>query len=92
VSCNRCGRCCHDFGMFVQDDGDIARLFSYHGFEVEHRPEGLYVKGSNPCKHLRMNPLAECDIYIHRPQICRDYECDTLETVTPEGATRTSEV
>ncbi len=85
MSCQRCGRCCHDFGMFVADDADIGRLFSYHGLTVEKRPEGLYVKGSNPCKHLRYNPKPECAIYVNRPQVCRDYICDVEETGEAEA-------
>ena len=77
MSCERCGRCCHDFGILLEDDDDIARLFSYHGFSVEHRELGVYVKGSNPCKHLRRGAggAYECAIYIHRPKICKEFQC-----------------
>jgi len=78
MSCERCGRCCHEFGVYVQDDADIARLFSYHGFQAERRSDGLYLKGTNPCQHLRRGRggVYECAIYIHRPKICRDFQCN----------------
>lgn len=77
MGCERCGRCCHDFGMYVADDDDIARLFAYHGFETIETPDGIYVKGSNPCAHLSMDGgVAECLIYDERPGVCRKYLCE----------------
>jgi Fe-S-cluster containining protein len=70
--------------MLVADDDDIARLFTYHGFEALDAPEGIYVKGSNPCEHLRMDDgQATCLIYGERPGICRKFLCEKARKGMP---------
>jgi Fe-S-cluster containining protein len=58
----------------------MARFWRYHGFEVVFRGDEMDVYGASPCKHLRYNHgLAECAIYVSRPEFCHDFLCESAK-------------
>lgn len=75
--CTRCGLCC-DGSLFA--DVELAGTteaagLEAMGLEIEDDDSGLLVQ---PCAALRGK---RCEIYAHRPECCRTFECRLLQDV-----------
>jgi Fe-S-cluster containining protein len=79
MNCDGCHAMCCEVYTFTEPDGeDQTRFFEYHGWKVNKRDDGMVdVVVPSPCKHLQRNAKGEghCAIYIHRPAICRKWQC-----------------
>jgi len=73
--CTNCGLCC-DGTLFADvqlvGQAELARL-EIMGTHSENRNAGLL---SQPCAALRGT---RCGIYAHRPECCRQFQCDLLQ-------------
>lgn len=85
--CKLCtGLCCRYFALPIEtpedrDDFDDIRWYLCHeGVTVFVEDGDWYVNVTNTCRHLSKDH--QCEIYDHRPKICRSYthdECDYVE-------------
>ncbi|MBI1178201.1 hypothetical protein GC207_12270 [bacterium] len=89
--CSQCGLCC-DGVLFadvkLQSDED-ADFLKQAGLPIRRR--GTLCGFSQPCPALRND--GRCEIYQHRPSMCRQFECGVLKeflagTVTETAALR----
>ena len=79
--CIKCQRCCKDIHIltpYAGDNKDMVEFFSARGFKVYRVPidadkkeTRLMLSFEYPCPFLTP---AGCAIYLHRPQVCREYD------------------
>jgi hypothetical protein len=74
--CTHCGLCCSGaiFADVELRDEREARLMECLGLEIEE-DEGQHLL-VQPCRALKR---ICCEIYIHRPECCRKFECKLLK-------------
>lgn len=78
-TCQRCGRCCTEFAMFVATDDVDAELFwRLRGFPARTFENGqVEVKFKTGCAWLVWDGTKpRCANYDHRPKLCREYTCE----------------
>jgi Fe-S-cluster containining protein len=88
MTCTRCGRCCYTYAFELPIDPDIGRFYSYHGYNVVEKDGAMYVRNASPCRHLleSKDGTTKCAIYVHRPAICRDFDCKRVDEDTGSGS------
>ena len=84
ILCEKCaGLCCRYIALPIEtpdtksDYDDIRWYLAHEGISVFVEDEDWYINIANRCKYL--NKDNQCDIYEHRPRICRQYQeksCD----------------
>lgn len=89
--CSRCGKCCSimSFGM-AYGGVDWGEFYAARGCHVE---DGVGMIVPSVCPHLKYDEIAghySCDIYVNRPQLCRNKETvkKGLRIYRPPGCTR----
>lgn len=78
-TCQRCGRCCTEFAMFVgTGDGQAELFWRLRGFPARTLDNGqVEVKFKRGCEWLAWDgTVPRCTNYEHRPAICRTYTCE----------------
>jgi len=84
ILCQKCaGLCCRYIALPIEtpeskaDYDDIRWYLAHEGISVFVEDEDWFINIANRCKYLNKDNL--CDIYEHRPKICRGYKeanCD----------------
>jgi uncharacterized protein len=84
VLCEKCaGLCCRYIALPIEepetkaDFDDVRWYLAHEGISVFVEDDDWYINIANRCKYLTKDN--RCDIYDHRPRICRgykDHSCD----------------
>jgi len=84
ILCDECaGLCCRYLALPIEtpenkaDYDDVRWYLAHEGISVFVEEGDWYINIANRCKYLNRDNL--CDIYEHRPRICRGYQeenCD----------------
>jgi len=82
--CQRCGNCCTTLTIAMNnvaadaDAQELGRWAALHRCDPLRFPSGcLAVRVPLVCRWLEFDGTHyRCHDYEHRPQICRDYQCD----------------
>ena len=84
VLCEHCSaKCCRYFALPIDTPTEIEdfqhlRWYLLHGdCAVFVEDDTWYLLVYGDCKHLTTDPL--CDVYEHRPTVCREYGTDNCE-------------
>lgn len=82
--CHTCnGMCCRYLALPIEkpttkdDFEDIRWYLAHHGTSIFVEDGDWYIQVDNHCRHLTKKNL--CNIYDHRPRICRDYKLEDCE-------------
>jgi len=77
--CSNCGFCCSDTLPLSVDDLELIKEFMKDNkLEPSKSRQEVYMDGklaSSPGCPFRNNETKRCNIYSHRPKICREYKC-----------------
>ncbi|HMK42956.1 MAG TPA: YkgJ family cysteine cluster protein [Dissulfurispiraceae bacterium] len=75
--CIKCKKCCQEIGLFTytgfyeDTEEEVVHFYQTRGFNVVRDKTGLlYLTMKLSCPHLTKEG---CDMYEHRPEICRKY-------------------
>ncbi len=84
ILCKKCpGLCCKYIALPIEtpedksDYDDIRWYLAHEGMSVFVEDDDWYINISSRCRYLNRDNL--CDVYEHRPKICRKYteeSCD----------------
>lgn len=84
VLCEKCaGLCCRYLALPIEtpttagDYDDIRWYLAHEGISVFVEDGDWYINIASRCKYL--NKVNRCDIYEHRPSICRRYKEDNCD-------------
>jgi len=84
ILCKKCaGLCCRYLALPIEtptdkDDFDDIRWYLAHeGISIFVEDGDWYINIANRCKYLTRDNM--CDIYEHRPKICRGYKEDSCD-------------
>ena len=83
MECNSCAKCCIEktVALSTEDVERIQRIRSSPFFRTRITgSKVMYWKehqGKSLCVFLNPNTY-KCEIYEHRPQVCREYYCETI--------------
>ena len=84
ILCQKCaGLCCRYVALPIEtpatpgDYDDIRWYLAHEGFSVFVEDDDWYINISSRCKYLDKDN--RCDIYHHRPRICRGYKDETCD-------------
>lgn len=84
MTCNRCGRCClnayismENIKLNTPEGQDFKNWVSNYGLEIITTSQVPLIKFPYPCKYLKKitDKIYECSIYDTRPTICRNHWC-----------------